>query len=70
MNRKGETLPDPNDKRSRSEKQKALKSVSKEKWYNSFWKSEARKRCEERLVHYESKGNLRKADIYRRKLGK
>lgn len=46
------------------------KRESRLKWLGSFWKSEARKVCEERLAHYESTGNVRKADIYRRKLNK
>ena len=66
--RKRETLPNPNDKRTRDEKQKALKVAKKQGWFSSFWKSEARKRNEERLAHYTSTGNIRKADIYRRKL--
>lgn len=66
--RKGEILPDANDKRTRSEKQKKLKVDRKVSWFTSFWKSEARKVCEERLKHYEETGNEWKAQIYRSKL--
>ena len=55
------------------EKKKAkfkAKRESRLKWLGSFWKSEARNVCEERLRHYESTGNENKASIYRSKLGK
>jgi hypothetical protein len=55
------------------EKKKAKLKAKKEnrrRWFGDFWKSEARKVCEERLAHYESTGNEWKASIYRRKLGK
>lgn len=48
------------------EKQKRLSFFAKIK--NAGWRTEARKVCMERLAHYESTGNVRKADIYRRKL--
>ena len=66
--RKGELLHI--DKRTRETKQKSLKTIRKEGWFSKLFKSEWRQRCEERLAHYESTNNERKADIYRRKLGK
>lgn len=51
-------------------KDKAKRESKRNRWFNSFWKSEARKVCEERLAHYESTGNENKASIYRSKLGK
>ena len=47
-------------------KAKRLSFFSKVKDLN--WRDKAREVCKERLTHYESKGNERKADIYRRKL--
>lgn len=55
------------------EKKKAKLKAKKEsrlRWFGDFWKSEARKVCEERLKHYESTGNTWKAQIYRSKLRK
>ena len=66
--RKGESLHI--DKRPRLIKQKSLKQNRKQNWLSSILKTEWRKRCEERLRHYESTGNENKASIYRRKLGK
>ena len=71
MNRKGETVANPNDRRTRQEKQNALKVIHNEnRWFNGFWKSEATKINEEKLSKFESTGNKRMIDIYRRKLGK
>ena len=60
------------DKRPREIKQAELKKQHKEKrsWSLAFWKNAATKVNEERYNYYLSKGNLRKADIYGRKIGK
>lgn len=59
------------DKRPRSVKQAELKKVHKERRLSlSFWKSKATKVNEERYEFYKAKGNVRKTDIYARKLGK
>lgn len=59
------------DKRPREIKQAELRKQHKERRLSlSFWKSKATKVNEERYNFYLSKGNLRKADIYGRKLGK
>ena len=47
-------------------KQKRLSFLSKVKDLN--WSDQARKVCKEKLEHYEATGNVKKADIYRRKL--
>ena len=59
------------DKRPRSVKQAALKKIHKERRLSlSFWKSKATKVNEERYEFYKAKGNVRKTDIYARKIGK
>lgn len=59
------------DKRPREIKQAELKKQHKERrWSLSFWKSAATKVNEERYNFYKAKGNVRKTDIYARKLGK
>lgn len=59
------------DKRPRSIKQAELKKRNNEKRFSvSFWKSKATKVNEERYNFYKAKGNIRKTDIYARKLGK
>lgn len=59
------------DKRPREIKQAELKRQHKERrWSLSFWKSKATKINEEKYNFYLKKGNMRKADIYGRKIGK
>lgn len=51
-----------------------IKKESKHKWYDLSrnmslpWNSEAQKVIKSKIKHYESTGNLRKLDIYKRKL--
>lgn len=66
--RKGEVIKEEGDKRTRSEKQQALKQIHKEKFSNPFWQSEAIKFIKWKIKEFESRGNYNKAAIYRAKL--
>src|SRR5690242_6642947 len=55
-----------------TEQKQAKLKAKRQKWklkrFKISWHSEAIKVIKEKLEHYEKTGNLRKADIYRRKL--
>jgi predicted metal-dependent hydrolase len=56
----------------KAEKEQRIRNyriANKSRWGSFLWKTRARRVNEERYKFYKSKGNIRKTDIYARKLG-
>lgn len=70
--RMGETLSaqdlDPNDKRTRAQRQKELKKESRTRFLTLPWQREAIKVIKAKIKHYKKTGNKRKLAIYELKL--